>query len=139
MLSISNLYFHFGCFWYSTQFQYKCTIWKNSQEDIVYYYSVQVMKLVTYRHNAVNQLEVKLDINRTDKFLHRYFLWLIGNKNRAYASCTKSRCFHTGRKARGHPLSFPNSRDSHQWNFLNECCRVQETAFSWSSHSLLTW
>lgn len=37
------------------------------------------MKLVTYRHNAFNQLEVKLDINR-DKFLHSYFLWLIGNK-----------------------------------------------------------
>lgn len=32
------------------------------------------MKLVTYRHNAFNQLEVKLDINRVDKFLHSYFL-----------------------------------------------------------------
>lgn len=53
---------------------------KELPKDIGYYYSVQVMKLVTYRHNAFNQLEVKLAINRVGKFLHSYFLWFIGNK-----------------------------------------------------------
>lgn len=53
---------------------------KELPKDIVYYDSVQLMKLVTYRHNAFNQLEVKLDINRVGKFLHSYFLWFIGNK-----------------------------------------------------------